>query len=322
MFGSASHALRTSLAKLTVAVLFFGGSFNCVAALEEKDSEKAARKACEEKLCRLILDKPSSDEALTCEISKTWGKAKIQEGATSKKIVWSFGDARCSVSLRIPHRAVVHALTKPKYTFTAAPHTVHCDVEMGNGIEPVRAVFEPKLKFEGGRVKKAWVGLKEVEGPALVKGLVWTTAQLEDTLGIFHREMVKEINKFVHKTCANDYAPDGKAKKNGGKDKKESDGKAKKNDSPNKKVDATKGGAGPNKTNDARRASETEKPGEAKKPAERDANQGGSTSGAHQPKQPAEGRNQKDADERRAPQQPDEVNSNGGAGVADGKAQN
>jgi len=60
----------------------------------------------------------------------------------------------------------------------------------------------PKLKFKNGRVKKVWINVKEVHGPPLLSSLIWTTAKLEDGLGIFHREMVHEINDFVHNKCA------------------------------------------------------------------------------------------------------------------------
>lgn len=250
MFVSGPRVRQTFSVTLTAIFLCFGGSLTPVVALDDTDREKEGRKACEAKLCRVILDKPKAKGgSLTCDLGKTWGKAKIKEGADTKNIEWSFGDARCKLSLKIPHRAIVKALTKPKFTFSAAPHTVNCDVEMGNGIKPVRAVFEPKLKFEGGRLKKAWVGLKEIDAPTLLKGLVWTTAQLEDSLGIFHSEMVKEINKFIHKTCVDEHGPDGGKGKKDGKAKKK-DKVAKKKEAPekperkpiDKKADTTKGG--------------------------------------------------------------------------------
>lgn len=227
------------LTQLLAFGVFLGALFGPPAlALEDTDDEKDGRKACEAKICQLIVDKPKEKGALKCDIGKTWGKAKIKEGADSKQIKWSFGDARCKVSVSIPKRVIVRALTQPKFTFEARPHIVHCEVETGSGIEPVRAVLKPKLKFEGGRVKKAWVGLKELDGPPLLKGLVWTTAKLEDTLGIFHSEMVKEINKFVHKTCPADYGPESEKDKK----KKRKDHKAEDRENDTKVVKKTDSG--------------------------------------------------------------------------------
>lgn len=237
MFVTGSR-VKQIFAALTAAFLCLGSGLGPAAALDDTDREKEGRKVCEAKLCRVILDKPTSETGnLTCDLGRTWGKAKIKEGADSKNIKWSFGDARCKMDLKIPHRAIVKALTLPKFTYSAAPHTVNCDVEMGNGIKPVRAVFEPKLKFEGGRVKKAWVGLKEIDAPALLKGLVWTTAQLEDSLGIFHSEMIKEVNKFIHKTCADEHGPKAKKRK---KDDEAKEAKKKGEVSEKKKEDTEK----------------------------------------------------------------------------------
>ena len=48
---------------------------------------------------------------------------------------------------------------------------------------------------------KAWLGIGTIEAPAVVKGAIWTAAQLEDTFGIVHSDLLREINKFVHNRC-------------------------------------------------------------------------------------------------------------------------
>ena len=59
----------------------------------------------------------------------------------------------------------------------------------------------PKLQMKDGKVVKAWIGVGAIEAPAAVKGAIWTVAQMEDTFGIFHSDLVKDINKFVHEKC-------------------------------------------------------------------------------------------------------------------------
>lgn len=237
-----------------------------LAALEDTDREKAGRKACEAKICRLILDKPEPKGDLTCDLGRAWGKAKIKEGAQSKNIQWSFGDARCKLNVAIPQKAIINALTKPKFTFTADPHTVNCDVQTGGGIKPVRAVVAPKLKFEGGRVRKIWIGLKEIDGPALLTGLVWTTAKLEDSLGIFHKDMVKEVNKFLHKTCPDEYGPD--SRKSDGK-KKDPDPKAATGKDKGKGSGAAKSGDGTKAGDFGNTDKTSDKTGKQKKPEQK-----------------------------------------------------
>lgn len=268
---------------LTGGLLFLGVLAAPLAALEDTDREKAGRKACEARICKLILNKPEPKGNLTCDLGRAWGKAKIREGAQSKKIQWSFGDARCKLHLAIPQKAIINALTRPKFTFTAAPHTVECDVQTGGGIKPVRAVLQPKLKFEGGRARKIWVGLKEIDGPALLTGLVWTTAKLEDTLGIFHKDMVKEVNNFLHKTCADEYGSDAKPDKpekkakDARKDPKKPDKKAgKQNEDTVKSGDGGKSSEGP-KTEKSTPSGDTRRSDTAaEKSAKPDADRSGS----------------------------------------------
>ena len=51
------------------------------------------------------------------------------------------------------------------------------------------------------KASKVELKVEDIEGPAMIKGLIWTTVKLEDNLGIFHKDMLKEINKFLHRKC-------------------------------------------------------------------------------------------------------------------------
>lgn len=186
------------------------------AALDELDDEKQRLKACEQNLCEIILTKERRGRPLACDLAKTWGKKDIAKGANSHKINWSSGDARCTTSVKLPRRTIVAALTAPSFTLQLPQQTVDCQVEEDGKPAPVKAVLSPKLEFKDGHADKIWINLKEIEGPSMLKGLVWTTAKLEDTIGIFHKELIKEINKFVHQKCAQRYPeldPDREAKR-------------------------------------------------------------------------------------------------------------
>jgi hypothetical protein len=69
----------------------------------------------------------------------------------------------------------------------------------------VTAKLAPKIIFKNGRAEKVWINLKKVDGPVSVKATIWTVARLEDSIGIFHRQMIKSMNKFVEKSCAKKY---------------------------------------------------------------------------------------------------------------------
>jgi hypothetical protein len=210
---AAPAAVMRYLGALTPALL--GCLFGAHAALALKpDKEEASRLySCEEKLCRQILDKSPSDGVLHCDLAKTWGGKDIDKGAKSKSMSWGFGDAQCSVELEMNRDRIIQALNAPKFELHVRPHQVLCKVETAKGVQPLKASLAPKIKFERGKAKKVWIRLKKIEGPEPLSSFVWSVAKLEDTLGIFHAEMIKQINKFIHRKCEQLYgekAPAGK----------------------------------------------------------------------------------------------------------------
>ena len=183
------------------------------AALDATEKEAEKLSSCEEKLCRQILDKAPTTGMLLCDLGKTWGGDDIKKGAETKSVSWGFGDAQCSVNLKIKRQHIIKALTSRKYEFSVRPHKVACTVETSEGPKPLKARLAPKMKFEGGKAKKVWIGLKDIDGPEPLSSFVWTTAQLEDTLGIFHSEMIKQVNKFIYRKCEKRYGATAMLKK-------------------------------------------------------------------------------------------------------------
>jgi hypothetical protein len=79
---------------------------------------------------------------------------------------------------------------------------VNCLVEHeGKDPTTVKATLAPKATFKGGKVEKVWINLKEVEGPAVIKGLAFTVARLEDSVGVFHKYLVEAVNELIHDKC-------------------------------------------------------------------------------------------------------------------------
>lgn len=181
------------------------------AALEEPPGEMKALKACEKQLCTMVLDKPLSGPDLTCDVQKTWAKSTL-EGGESKGVSWGFGDARCSADIKLERADIVAALTQPKHTIRIPAQEVKCVIERDGEIKPVLVKLAPKLTFKNGKADKVWINLESIDGPADVKSTVWTAAKLEDSLGLFHRPMIKSINKFLLKQCPRRYGPDAEAK--------------------------------------------------------------------------------------------------------------
>lgn len=176
------------------------------AALEQSDAEMAALKACEKQICTMILGKQPKGADLACGVQKTWAKSSLEEG-NNKGVSWGFGDARCSVDLKLSRAEVVNALTKPKHKVFVPAHDVKCVIERDGALQPVTARLAPKLVFKNGKAEKVWINLESIEGPADVKSTISAAAKLEDSIGVFHGPMIKQINKFMYQQCAKRYGP-------------------------------------------------------------------------------------------------------------------
>lgn len=191
-----------ALAGLSFCALASGSA----SALDEKANEKEQAKACEQQLCQIVLKKEAAGSDFKCDIGKTWAKKTIEGGIEKKKISWGFGDARCGIALGVPRASIVDALTKPAQAFEFPKHTIKCEVEREKEVVPINITMAPKIEFKDGKAQKAWLNVSDIDAPAVVKGAIWTAAKLEDALGVFHGEMISEINEFLHEKCAKRYA--------------------------------------------------------------------------------------------------------------------
>jgi hypothetical protein len=196
--GLAASCLKTGL---TIGLMVGGLAVTPALALDEGAKEKENLDACEKSICELLVKKDPAGGDYKCDLSKTWGKDKIKSGVEGKKIGWTLGDARCNLSLTANRQSIVDALSKPEYELKMDAHTVKCEVERDKEVTAINISMAPKLQMKDGKVVKAWLGIGTIEAPAAIKGAIWTVAQMEDTFGVFHSDLVKEVNKFVSEKC-------------------------------------------------------------------------------------------------------------------------
>lgn len=171
-------------------------------ALEEKKDEKDKLKACERRMCDAIVKKAPATGNVSCALTKTWARKSIKESSEeSKKVDWTFGDARCTVDLKVPRAFIVSALTDPGVKLELPLHRVDCEIERDKEIDRVHFTLGPKVRFENGVAKQVWINLKKVEGPGAIKAMATSLAKLEDTVGLFQGPLTKAINKFIAEKC-------------------------------------------------------------------------------------------------------------------------
>jgi len=173
-------------------------------ALEPAPGEAKVLEDCDRRLCTMLLKKSASGDDLKCDLTKTWARSTIK-GADSPGLTWGFGDARCSVHLHITRALLVTALTAKEYKLWVPAHTAECVVEQGGEMRTIKATLAPKIEFKSGRVEKIWINLQGIEGTSSITGLLSAGANLVDSTGLFHRQMVKEANKYIYVQCPKNY---------------------------------------------------------------------------------------------------------------------
>lgn len=189
--------LRPALVTM-ITMVAFGSP---VAALEEGKDEREALRACEINLCKLVVKKVPKDGEFGCSLAKTWAKDKIKEGSAAGKVSWGFGDARCTVDLKVPRSAIFSALQSQDAILQIPEHTVSCDIERKKSVTPIKLKLAPKITFKNGIAVTALINLKEVEGPTTMRGLAFAMAKLEDGVGVFHKSLVRAINHQLADKC-------------------------------------------------------------------------------------------------------------------------
>jgi hypothetical protein len=191
---------RACAALVAIQVLCVAGFTAGATAIEPRADEKEKIKACEKSLCSLIVAKKPVTGNLQCTLSKAWSKKTMKEGS-AKKMRWGFGAAKCDVDLQVPRQIIVGALSAVEIKVTIPDHVVNCEVEREGSVDKVRITLSPIIEFRNGKAKKVWVNVTDIKAPGMIKGVIWSAAQLQDSVGIFHRRIVKSVNKFIGKQC-------------------------------------------------------------------------------------------------------------------------
>ncbi len=181
---------------LTVAILALTGAQPAAADTSE---EKQKLAQCANDICGVIVSKNPKGPEVTCDLTKTWEKDEIQKGAESKSIAWGLGSAKCSAKVSIKRADIVGALTSPEIKLKFGKQPFSC--EIGTDKYPISATLSPVLKFKDGTNTAASLRMEDIQGATLIKGVVWTAAALEQHLGVFEGDLVREVNRFIQKEC-------------------------------------------------------------------------------------------------------------------------
>jgi len=193
------HCVAIGAAATGAAMLLL--TAGSASAFEVGKDEKTNLKACERSLCEVILKRKVTSDTLSCDLQKTWAESDINEGAKEKKLDWGLGDARCNVGLKVPQEDIVKSLTEAEHTLAIDKHAVKCKIENGEEITDISLTLAPKVKFKDGKAVDAALNWADIEGPTVAKSAIWSTAKLDNNLGVLEGIVLESVNEFFGPSC-------------------------------------------------------------------------------------------------------------------------
>lgn len=167
----------------------------------EERQEREARKACKITICAAFHRRTPGDD-ISCNVLKSWRKEQLDKMVEKAKVSWPWGKIRCVADIKLKREILIKAMTEERYEATLDRQQVTCEVQREkDGNAEIKFDFTPKVTFAKGKATKAALNWGKIEGPALVKGAMWTATATDNTLNVLQSTVVEDINDFIHDKC-------------------------------------------------------------------------------------------------------------------------
>lgn len=167
----------------------------------EEAAEREGRRACKAALCAAFRN-PANGQNVACSVKKSLRKEQLEKIVSKAKVSWPWGRVMCTADLKADRAALSAALAAEKQVVKFSPHTVACDIEHeGEAPSKITAEMTPEVTFEKGKATKTVMNWGKVEGPTLVKGLMWTATATDNTVNVLGSMITADVNDFVTVKC-------------------------------------------------------------------------------------------------------------------------
>ena len=169
----------------------------------EELAEKETRKACKQQICDIIATRDPTGEDIACDIVKTWREEDIVK-MLGGRISWPWGKAVCQSKLEVKRGPLARAMSEAGYEMSMPPQTVRCTLSRKSEGEPyvVEITLSPRAKFEDGKAVEAQINWGEASAPMFVYPLIYAGTALDNSANVLGGEVVRMINEFTTKKCA------------------------------------------------------------------------------------------------------------------------
>jgi hypothetical protein len=120
------------------------------------------------------------------------------------KIEWPWGKAVCQSKLELPRAPLAKAMSEPEYEIVMPQQKVRCTLAQKEKGEPyvVEVTMSPKVKFKDGKATDATVNWGPASAPLLIYPLIYAGAGLDNSTNVLGPEVVRLVNGFANKKCA------------------------------------------------------------------------------------------------------------------------
>lgn len=189
-------------AYLLAGLLVFMACNQAAAETPEQQAEKAARKACEAKICDIVASRDPAAEDVTCDIVTTWHEEDIVK-TLGGRINWPWGGVMCQSKITLERGPIAKAMSEPSYDMTMPTQTARCSLAQKEGGDPyvVEISVAPKLTFENGKAVEGQVNWGKASAPVAIYPLLYTGTALDNSTNVLGPELVRLVNEFTAKKC-------------------------------------------------------------------------------------------------------------------------
>jgi hypothetical protein len=169
----------------------------------EEKAEKEARKACKIEICDVLATKNPAGSDISCDIVKTWREAAITK-MLGGKFDWPWGKAVCQSKLVVKREVLAKAMSEASYEVVMPSQKLSCTLDQKKEGKPyaIDVSVAPKVAFENGKAVTASLNWGEASGPMLVYALIYAGTGLDNATNILGPEVVRMVNEFTGKKCA------------------------------------------------------------------------------------------------------------------------
>ena len=173
----------------------------------EELAEKEARKACKMKICDIIATRDPNGDDVSCDIVKTWREEDIAK-MLGGKIGWPWGKAVCQSKLELPRAPLAKAMSEASYAIVMPAQKVRCTLAQKTEGEPyaIEITMAPKVTFKDGKASEATLNWGEASAPMFIYPLIYAGTGLDNSANVLGPEVVRMVNEFTTKKCAEEKA--------------------------------------------------------------------------------------------------------------------